>query len=155
MTEEKLSSENLELIDTWKKDAVLLLKLEGTEDKEAIVGEINSYVDRLLSGGYAEHMDSEARSRLAYQLGAIWGDAVESRYHWRWSYLKDDQGNGDYYLVSEDKKFCCPVFIYFFRILSGDNVTQFSGKNDNTVLLLYHMLEALPIKDEGLYNVIL
>lgn len=154
MTEEKLIIKDLELIDHWKEEAITLLKLEETCEKEEIVKQINSYVDGLLAKGYADSSDSEERSLLAYKLGALWGDAVKERYQWQWSYMKDDQGNGDYYLVSGDKKFCCPVFIYFFRILSGDNVTQFSGKNDNTVLLLYHMLEALPIKDEGLYNII-
>lgn len=87
---------------------------------------------------------------LANILGALLEHAVCTGYGWHWKRLGEPEEREDFtgfwtgldheMVVSPDEMFSfCPCCL-LLRILSGNHI-GLSGENDNTVLLLYNMLE--------------
>lgn len=118
------------------EEAKTHLCLSGDETPEEVVSKIHEEVDRLL----LEDTDPAALREYAIQLGCLWGMMVERQYGWQWQYLVFGEDVKGIYLVSPGALYCCPPLYFLDRILSGSN-PGLDGKNDNTVMLLFNMLD--------------
>ena len=105
------------------------LAIKNDTPKE-IVAKIKEYVDN--------HFGSEMLQEQAIQLGCLWAEAVIKEYGWFWKYLGDDDMG--VYIVSPSEYYSCPPLFFLTNIINGENI-GFDGKNDNTILLLFNMLE--------------
>jgi len=67
---------------------------------------------------------------------------VIKEYGWQWQYLDFGQGGAGIYIVSPKTYYCCPPLYFLTKILLGNNA-GLDGKNDNTVMLLFNMLDGI------------
>ncbi len=115
---------------------------ESLNPKEA-VKKIREYVDSIFDDGSVLSYDEQTKKDLAITLGSAWGIAVCKTYGWKWMGLRrQDEEYAAYYVVSPNKKFCCPPFGFLFNILGGENF-GLDGRNDNTIMLLFNMLDGI------------
>lgn len=138
VTASALNDDFTSAIHNKTEEARAFLSLSGNETPPAVVGKIRDAVDRLLSENHA----SEALREYAIQLGCLWGTMVEHHYQWQWQYLDFGEEVQGIYLVSPQALYCCPPLYFLDRILSGAN-TGLDGNNDNTVMLLFNMLDGI------------
>lgn len=118
---------------------------DGTGGRETAAA-INETVDRILeNGGLPEgFVDLED---AAVCLGVLFGHALCVGQQWKWKALGENAGNASFCVVSPRDNFSNAPMPYLLRILSGNN-RNVDGTNDNTVLLLYNMLENINRKPE-------
>ena len=118
---------------------------DGTGGRETAAA-INETVDRILeNGGLPEgFVDLED---AAVCLGVLFGHALCVGQQWKWKALGENAGNASFCVVSPRDNFSNAPMPYLLRILSGNN-RNVDGTNDNTVLLLYNMLENIDRKPE-------
>lgn len=138
VTASPLNDDFTSAIHNKTAEANAFLSLSGNETPEVVVGKIRDAVDRLLS----ENHDPENLREYALQLGCLWGMMVARHYQWQWQYLDFGDDVQGIYLVSPQALYCCPPLYFLDRILSGGN-TELDGKNDNTVMLLFNMLDGI------------
>lgn len=123
-------------------------KLIGVSEKNSsveIVAAMYNYVDKILDAGKS-NVSSEEMDNVSISLASAWGLAVCREYNWEWKYLEiPKKTEKSYYILSPDHWYCCPPFYFITNILEGNNI-GFDGKNDNTVLLLFNMIETLKEK---------
>ena len=85
--------------------------------------------------------------RQAVCLGVLFGHALCVGQQWKWKALGENAGNASFCVVSPGDYFSNAPMPYLLRILFGNN-RNVDGTNDNTVLLLYNMLENIDRKPE-------
>lgn len=134
----ELSKDIVEALEEKRQEAIQLLELVGTESPLQIVTVIREIVDRLLS----EEHSTEDLQEYALQLGTMWGYMVEREYGWQWKYLDFGEDIKGIYLVSPLSYYCCPPLYFLNKILQGNNAGM-DSENDNTVLLLFNMLNGI------------
>lgn len=126
--------------------AARIFNITDLNDGRAIATQLNDIVDNVLKTGsfpeeYANVVD------LAVGLGSVFGNALCTGYGWTWK----DFGHSDQHVyhgvVSPKGYYCNAPMEYLYRILTGNN-TGLDGNNDNTVLLLYNMLENIDDRPE-------
>jgi hypothetical protein len=120
----------------------LLGAISGTPKE--VVESIMKKVDEILSEDYSE---DELR-KFALQLGAVWGKMVEKEYGWSWKHLNFGGKVQGIYLVSPKEYYSIPPLYFLDKILAGNN-PGLDGNNDNTVLLLFNMLDGVENKEPG------
>lgn len=132
-------------------DGIRLIGLPGNMEPVKRADQVMQYVDKLLE---EKLTDNQKIGELAISLGTLWGYAVAEEYEWNWMVLEDqEKGYQGFYLVSPSERFCCPVYQYFFKIISGQNLIR--GENDNTILLLFNMISKIEEESwSGKYNII-
>ncbi len=138
VTASPLTDDFASAINDKSEEAKALLSLSGNEIPEEIVSKIREEVDRLLS----QELEPDTLREYAIQLGCLWGMMVERHYGWQWQYLVFGDDVEGIYLVSPGALYCCPPLYFLDRILSGSN-PGLDGKNDNTVMLLFNLLDGI------------
>lgn len=73
-------------------------------------------------------------------LGVLFGHAICTGHGWSWKMLKAGNTGKRMAVVSNDEMFSIFPDVLISRILSGDHCGV-AGENDNTVMLLYNMIE--------------
>ena len=133
-------------IDRVFRFAVQIFKISDSTDGKTIASEANRIVDDILETGKfpSEYSDIED---VAVALGVLFGQALCCGYGWTWKVFGDNESNTMFGVVSPEENFCNAPMPYLLRILKGQNIGM-DGKNDNTVLLLYNMLENIDQKPE-------
>jgi hypothetical protein len=133
----ELDKETAEALDDEEQKGIKLLNIIGESPKQ-IVEKIMFFANDILTKNYKD----EQLREFSFQLGTVWGKAVEKEYGWNWKNIDFGDGDAKIFLLSPKEYFCCNPLYFLYKILSGNNA-GFDGKNDNTVLLLFNMLEGI------------
>jgi hypothetical protein len=67
---------------------------------------------------------------------------VAKEYNWSWKSIDFGSDGSGIYLVSPQEYYCCPPLYFMNKILLGNN-KGLDGRNDNTVLLLFNMMDGI------------
>ena len=118
---------------------------DGTGGRETAAA-INEMVDRILENGVLPEGFADLED-AAVCLGVLVGHALCVGQQWKWKALGENAGNASFCVVSPGDYFSNAPMPYLLRILFGNN-RNVDGTNDNTVLLLYNMLENIDRKPE-------
>lgn len=138
-----LSKELVDALHEKEKESYVLIEATETESPNKIVERIKEYVDKLLVN---EDLSEEELREYALKLGTLWGEMVIKEYNWKWQYLDFGDGAEGLYIVSPKNYYCCPPLFFLTKILIKTNV-GFDGNNDNTVALLFNMIEEIKDKE--------
>jgi len=135
---EYLDKELIDAIKEKQQEDMAFLKIENGTQPKKVVDKIRNAVDDLLS----ENHSKEILQEYALQLGVVWGCMVAERYGWSWQYLDFGENNKGIFLVSPQSFYCCPPLYFMDKVLLGNN-KGLDGANDNTVLLLFNMIDGI------------
>lgn len=127
-------------------EAVQIFHIVDLEDGRAIATQIRAIVDDILETGkfpkeYEDIVD------VAVGLGSVFGNALCIGYGWTWKDFGNSEEHVIHGVVSPKGFYSNAPMEYMYKILSGNNI-GLDGKNDNTVLLLYNMLENIDDRPE-------
>ena len=136
-----LPDDLVEALKEKEQESFALLNVSEQDNPKDVVKNIREYVDKLLS---ENHSEAELKE-YALQLGTLWGLMVIKEYGWLWQYLDFGQEGAGIYIVSPKTYYCCPPLYFLTKILLGNNA-GLDGKNDNTVMLLFNMLNGIENK---------
>lgn len=142
----ELDEEVFQEIRRMAGEAVRIFHITDLDDGRKIAAQVRKIVDDILASGelpkqYANVVD------LAVGLGTVFGNALCIGYGWEWKGFGDSKESAVYGVVSPKRYFSHAPLLYLHRILTGNNM-GLDGKNDNTILLLYNMLEDIDSKPE-------
>lgn len=117
-------------------------------DGRKIAQQVREIVDDILeTGKFPEQYEDIVD--VAIGLGAVFGNALCIGYGWKWKELGESEENTIHSVVSPKGYFSNAPMLYLYRILTGKNI-GLDGQNDNTVLLLYNMLENIDERPEDM-----
>lgn len=134
-------------IEQTGKTAIEIFKISNPENGRTIAKEVYNIVENILSTDTFPD-EYEDIDDVAVALGVLFGQALCIGYGWSWQEFGDSKEEAAYGVVSPQQNFCNAPINFLFRILSGDNIGV-DGENDNTVLLLYNMLEDIDKRPES------
>lgn len=136
-----LSDRLREKIESTFQAGVEMLGISDPEDGEVIAQAVKEAVDRILeTGKYPEGCGS--LSDAAVTLGVLFGQSLCIGRGWSWEMFGSSAEKAAYGVVSPERNFSNAPGSYLLRILRGKNI-GLDGQNDNTVMLLYNMLEGI------------
>ena len=121
-----------------------LLKIKSKKGK-SIAKEIYEIVNKILEtdqlpDGYSTIDD------VAVDLGIYYGYAICEHYKWSWKAVKNIKNvDGIVSIVSPGENYSMQPMNYMLKILTKNNI-GLNGENDNTILLLFNMLEDIDNK---------
>ena len=132
-------------VDETIASAPKLLKIKSKNGK-AIAKAIYEIVDKILEtdklpDGYSTLDD------VAIDLGIYYGYAICNYYKWK-AVANIKNVDGIISVVSPQENYSIQPMNYMQRILTKNNIGP-NGENDNTVLLLFNMLEDIDNKPTG------
>lgn len=135
----ELPEKTAEQIAGQTKKAMEYFKIPDSKDGLEIATRVSMAVDEILEKetlpeGYDEMLD------VAVALGCVFGHALCVGYGWSWKAVGKDADHATYCVVSPEENYINPSMKYLYKILSGQNLGR-EGKNENTTLRLYQMLE--------------
>jgi hypothetical protein len=134
----ELDNELIDALNEKEQEGIKLLNIKENETPKQTVKKIMEMVDDILSKTFSK----DELQEYALQLGTIWGKMVEKEYGWSWKDLDFGDEVQGIYLVSPKSYYCCPPLYFLTKILNGNN-KGFDGENDNTVLLLFNMMDGI------------
>jgi hypothetical protein len=134
----ELEKDIIEALDEQEQTGSKLLNITENDTPKQIVERIKDFVENIL---VKNHTEDELKE-YSFQLGTIWGKMVEKEYDWTWKNIDFGDGNVQFYLLSPKEYYCCNPLYFLHKILTGANA-GLDGKNDNTVLLLFNMLDGI------------
>lgn len=108
-------------------------------DGRAIAEAVQAAADRILETGELPEGCGSV-SEAAVTLGVLFGQSLCIGRGWSWEMFGSSAEKAAYGVVSPQKNFSNAPRRYLLRILQGKNI-GLDGNNDNTVMLLYNMLE--------------
>ncbi len=142
----ELSDQLRDEIEFTFRKAIQVFQITNPEDGRAIATQVMEIVDDILkTGKFPEAYDDMVD--IAVALGVLFGQALCVGYGWSWKRFGESESDSVYGVVSPEENFCNASLLYLNKILSGQNI-GLDGNNDNTVLLLYNMLENIDQKPE-------
>lgn len=116
-----------------------------SKDGKGIATEIYEIVDNILKTNKFPKEYSTIDD-VSVALGIYFGYAICDYYKWTWKMLgKTSDNDAGVSIVSPENNFCIHPMNYMLRILTNRNI-GLDGNNDNTVLLLFNMLENIDAK---------
>ena len=134
-----IHEEVAEEIAQEEKKAWPLLGMDESAAPKEVVTTIMDKVDEILAGNYG----ADEIKDFAIALGCLWGRMVVRQYGWEYrDIVFDKDSDALQCLVSPQEFFCCNPISFVYGILTGNN-TGLDGKNDNTILLLFNMLDGI------------
>ena len=78
----------------------------------------------------------------AVGLGCLYGDAVCKEHGWKWMAFGPDDESAAFGVVSPEGNYCLAPMSFILKIMNGENIGP-DGQNDNTVLLLFNMIDGI------------
>lgn len=142
----EIGSDVMGEIDRTVQRAAVILGIADLSDGRKLAAAINGAVDRILESGELP-AGFEDMEDAAVCLGVLFGHALCVGQQWKWKALGESAQHASFSVVSPKDNFSNAPMPYLLRILSGNNLNV-DGSNDNTVLLLYNMLEGIDRKPE-------
>lgn len=126
--------------------AVRVFNITDLDNGRSLATQIRKIVDNILeTGKFPEEYESIVD--VAVALGTVFGNALCVGYDWEWKELGENEEDVVHAVVSPKGYYSNAPMVYLYRILTGNNI-GLDGKNDNTVLLLYNMLENIDDRPE-------
>lgn len=125
------------------QSAIRVFNIPQTQNGRELATSINKVVDEILrTGEFPREYYYNDISLVAVELGCLYGYALMMGYDWQWRTVgkSPEEIMFSFAVVSKDDNWVNPCGIYLNKILTGKNY-GIDGKNDNTVLLLYNMIE--------------
>lgn len=119
--------------------AIAVFNIPSASNGKELATILNKIVDEFLETRKLpeEYEDVED---LAMGLGCFFGYILVKGYGWEWKGVGNSPETATYCVVSPKGFWVNPCMKYMFKILTEQNI-GIDGENDNTVLLLYNMLE--------------
>lgn len=141
-----LPEEVREEVERTFRAAVETFHISDPADGAVIAREVQTAVDHILE---TEELPEGCGSLAdaAVSLGVLFGQSLCIGRGWSWEVFGSSQEKAIYGVVSPEKNFCNAPLPYLLRILQKKNIGM-DGNNDNTVMLLYNMLENIDCKPE-------
>ncbi|MEP2277895.1 hypothetical protein [Maribacter sp.] len=137
----ELQKDLVDAINEKEQECIELIQESKTKTPKEKVQWIREYVDKLLLKKYSD----EDLREYALKLGALWGKMVVEEYNWKWKYINFGNDVEGIYIVSPKNYYCCPPLYFLTKILLKEN-GGFDGNNDNTVMLLFNMMNGIENK---------
>ncbi len=135
----EMDGETFSEIKRMAGEAASIFHIADLEDGRAIAAQILTIVDGILeTGQFPEQYEDLAD--VAVGLGSLFGNALCIGYGWAWKDFGNSEEHVVHGVVSPRGFYTNAPMEYMYNILSGNN-KGLDGENDNTVLLLYNMLE--------------
>lgn len=132
-----------------------LIKVDKSLSPSETVRRIREYIDTVLDEDAFFDKDDSFLRDFSVTLGALWGACVCKQYGWNWLGLKEEFDEDlAFYVVSPNNRYCIPPFGFIYRIVNKNN-EGFDGKNDNTIVLLFNMLEGIEMRSTNLSYTVL
>ena len=128
------------------QSAVEVFGISDPANGEVIAREVRERADHILETGELPEGCKDLAD-AAVSLGVLFGQALCIGRDWEWGAFGDSPEKVIFGVISPGKNFCNAPMPYLLRILQGKN-TGLDGKHDNTVLLLYNMLETIDLQPE-------
>lgn len=125
-------------IDRMIKETPKNFNIKHTNGKD-IAKQINHIVDEILVTNKIPEIYTNIDD-VAVALGIYYGHAICKYYNWSWKFIGDNKSRAIVSIVSPEKNYSIQPMNYMLKILTQKNI-GLNGKNDNTVLLLFNMLE--------------
>lgn len=111
--------------------------INGKDGKE-IATQINNIVDSILkTNSFPKEYSSI--DDVAVALGIYYGNAICNYYKWNWKMLGSSAETSAVSIVSPKESYSIQPMNYMQKILTNKNI-GLDGNNDNTILLLFNML---------------
>lgn len=114
-------------------------QMESLDDGRVIATKVRDIVDEYLETQQLPEEFEDERD-FAVALGCLYGHAVCVGYDWDWKIFIFEDGDATQGLASPKEYFSINPLEYIYTVLTGQNIGA-DGSNDNTILLLYNMLE--------------
>ncbi len=114
--------------------------INGKDGKE-IATEINNIVDSILKTNSFPKEYSSIED-VAVALGIYYGHAICDYYGWTWKMLGSSAETSAVSIVSPKENYSIQLMNYMQKILTNKNI-GIDGNNDNTILLLFNMLNSI------------
>lgn len=121
------------------RKGVQVFGISDPEDGAKMAEQIMNIVDEILETGELPEAYEDIAD-VAVALGVMFGQALCCGHGWKWKVFGNSPEQASFGVVSPEDNFCNAPMPYLLRILTGQNINSY-GENDNTVLLLYNMLE--------------
>ena len=142
----EMGDEVLQEIRRMAGGAANIFHITDLNDGRKIAAQVRKIVDEILeSGRFPEEYEDIVD--VAVGLGTVFGNALCIGYGWKWMELGESEKSVIHSVVSPKGFYSNAPMLYLHRILTGKNI-GLDGKNDNTVLLLYNMLENIDDRPE-------
>lgn len=141
-----LSDKLREKIESTFQAGVEMFGISDPDDGEAIARQVQEAADRILATGQLPE-GCGTLSETAVTLGVLFGQSLCIGRGWSWEMFGSSAEKAVYGVVSPGQNFSNAPGSYLLRILRGKNI-GLDGQNDNTVMLLYNMLEGIDANPE-------
>lgn len=136
----ELDAETMDEIQRSCTEAREAFEIGADVSGERLAAQINDAVDAILSQNVDP--DMPGLSGASVGLGCLYGEAICEGYGWSWKKFGPDAENTYIGVVSPEQNYCVIPMPYIWKILKGENI-GLGGENDNTVLLLFNMLDGM------------
>lgn len=134
-----LPDKTREQVERTFQTGVKMFGISDPEDGKVIAEEVKAAADRILETGELPE-GCENLSAASSILGVLFGQSLCLGRGWSWEMFGSSEEKAAPGVVSPQKNFSNAPRRYLLRILQGKNIGV-DGNNDNTVTLLYNMLE--------------
>ena len=134
-------------IDKRINSAIKTFHIKCKDDGKHIVEQIYEIVENILQ----THSIPKAYNDIqdaAVELGTLYGHAICLTYGWKWMLLGKNAGDASIHVVSDDERYSHMPLVLVYRILLEESM-GINGTNDNTILLLFNMIEKLKGKENA------
>lgn len=131
-------------IEKTVKRAIKIFHIKNTADGKSIVQQIYEIVSEILET-HSFPKECNDIEDVAVELGTLYGYALCLEYGWKWMFLGKNEEDACIHVVSNDRQYSHMPLIFIHRILSGNNI-NIDGTNNNTILLLFNMIENIKEK---------
>lgn len=131
-------------IDGTFQKGVRVFGISDPGDGARMAEQIMNIVDNILETNTIPDAYGDIAD-VAVALGVMFGQALCCGYGWKWKVFGHSREQASFGVVSPEENFCNAPMPYLLKILTGQNINRY-GENDNTVLLLYNMLENIDRK---------
>ncbi len=131
-------------IDMTFQKGVRVFGISDPSDGAGMAEQIMNTVDNILKTGTIPDAYGDIAD-VAVALGVMFGQALCCGYGWKWKVFGNSRDQTSFGVVSPEENFCNAPMSYLLKILTGQNINRY-GENDNTVLLLYNMLDNIDKK---------
>lgn len=136
----QIDSEIEEKIIEFSRTEQSCLGVNLEKDTIGAVQALNDEVQRLLDE--KDSLNEENIPPLSIQFGSLFGEALCKGYGWEWVEVGSGPDDSLYAVVSPMHLYCVFPLQFIKRVLDREN-TGPDGMNDNTVMLLYNMLDGI------------
>ncbi len=133
----EIKGEIIEFSELERSHLGVSLEEDAPEAVQALTDEVQHLLD-----SKAVAMSDEGILHLSIRLGSMFGEALCKGYGWEWVEVGSSPDDHLYAVASPEYLYCVFPIQFIRKILVGENLGP-DGENDNTIMLLYNMLDGI------------